>query len=473
VPTTAGVITYRVEIEPPPGEALVPERHHKSVQVEVLAEQTRVMLLSGTPNYEYRTLVNFLIRDKTVDVSCWLQSADPTFPQDGDTVIKELPTEKKDLAAYDVFLLIDPNPDKLPKEWCELVAKLVQDDGAGLWWVASDKFCLDSMRESASTRPLVDVLPVVPDIRMAETMMGLGMGFEAQWPLELTQDGETHPVAELLKGRDENKLLWPRLPGHFWSFPVAKAKPAATVVVGHASPKLRKPDGPMPLYAVQFIGAGRTSFAAFDESYRWRATFEEAYQRYWIQGIRYLHEGKIHAGNTRFKIRLSSNKVELGEPVKVVVDAQDESFRPLTVGSIDLRVQREGAPAETLKLAPVAESPGHFELLWQPPAAGFYRLGQVQKTGKDIEATLQVVPAAIEKEGPVDLQELGAIAQAPGTSLLATPQDLLGAAAKIPSLTATDVFKTPHAIWDSWATVTWVLFWLALEWWLRKRSNLL
>src|SRR5262249_6409219 len=200
---------------------------------------------------------------------------------------------------------------------------------------------------------------------------------------------------------------------------------------------------------------------------------EEAYQRHWVKGLRYLWEGKLAAGNTRFKIRLSGDKVELGEPVRITIDAQDESFRPLVQGSLDLKVRKDNGPAELLKIGAVAEAPGRFELLWQPPAVGFYRLGHAAEIGKDVEGTLQGVPAAIEKEGPVDLQELGAIAQAPGAKLLRTPQELLDAAGKVPSLTATDVFKTPHSIWDSWATIAWVLLWLALEWWFRKRSNLL
>ena len=468
-----GILTYRVEIDPPSGEAVSPERHTKSVQLEVLAEQTKVLLIAGSPTYEYRTLVNFLVRDKTVDVSCWLQSADPNFPQDGDTQIKALPIEKKELAAYDVFLLLDPDSKRLPKEWCELVAKLVQEDGAGLWWVAGEKHSLDALRDTSPTKSLAELLPVVPDLKLADTTQGMGIALSTAWGFELTPEGEAHPAARILNGRDENKLFWPRLPGHYWSFPVLKAKPAAAVLLGHTSPKLKRADGPMPLFASQFLGAGRVLYSGFDESYRWRSIYEEAYQKHWIKGIRFLFEGRIAAGNTRFKIRLSADKCELGEPMKITVEAQDEMFRPLGTASVDVRLVREGGSQETLRLTAVAEAPGRFELLWQPPASGFYRFGQTQKAGKDVETTLQVTPAAIEKEGPVDLQELGAIASAPGGKLLSTPQELLDAAARIPSLTATDVFKTPHAIWDSWATVVWVLFWLALEWVLRKRSNLL
>ena len=43
----------------------------------------------------------------------------------------------------------------------------------------------------------------------------------------------------------------------------------------------------------------------------------------------------------------------------------------------------------------------------------------------------------------------------------------------VKSLKATDVYRTPHAIWDTWITILIILSLLSVEWWLRKRFNLL
>jgi hypothetical protein len=51
--------------------------------------------------------------------------------------------------------------------------------------------------------------------------------------------------------------------------------------------------------------------------------------------------------------------------------------------------------------------------------------------------------------------------------------DLLTALDEIPSRSATDTYRTPHAVWDGWGTVAFMLTALALEWLLRKRFNLL
>ena len=68
---------------------------------------------------------------------------------------------------------------------------------------------------------------------------------------------------------------------------------------------------------------------------------------------------------------------------------------------------------------------------------------------------------------------LTSITSGAGAELLATPQELLDAIDRIPSMKATDTFRTPHAIWDTWVTIAALVSILAAEWWLRKRFNLL
>ena len=69
--------------------------------------------------------------------------------------------------------------------------------------------------------------------------------------------------------------MWAKLPGFHFAFPVARAKPAAQVLVEHHKPNTSDdPDGAHPLVASQFVGAGRVMFSATDDSYRWRTVFE-------------------------------------------------------------------------------------------------------------------------------------------------------------------------------------------------------
>jgi len=131
----AGVHTYAVEIAPPDAAPDADERHVAYAPIEVLGEQTVVLLIAGGPSHEYRILRDTLTRDQTVELRCWLSSADPDFPQDGNVSIDSLPVDRRGLEQIDVVLLIDPDSTKLTREFCELLANHVVEDGGGLWWV--------------------------------------------------------------------------------------------------------------------------------------------------------------------------------------------------------------------------------------------------------------------------------------------------------------------------------------------------
>jgi hypothetical protein len=474
-----GRFLYRAELQPPDGEPPMAERHSKTVAVEVLGERMRVLLLAGTPTREYQILRNLLVRDKTIDVTCWLQSADPKFPQDGDEEVRieKLPEERQQFDPYDVVILMDPNHEKLSATFCQNLSQHVVEGGCGLWWVCGEKYSLDSMRPSASTAPLAALLPIVPDMDYAERkIIGFGVAFPRPWPYALSAEGEdgiAAKITRIVEGKDERRILWGRLPGfHFW-FPVLRLKPVAVCVAEHTSPEFRREGRGMPLIAMQNVGAGRVLFSGTDETYRWRSIYEEAYNRFWVNGVRYLFEGRIHAGNSRLRLAANAEKVDLGEAIEITADVKDEVLQPLVVDAFEVVVEREGQAGENVAMRPVEGLPGSYELQYRPTQLGAYRVRAAQKIGKGAEVGFQVVAAQVERQGPMDRAELAAIAGATGGELFDTPAQLLGALDRIPSRSATDTFRTPHAIWDGWVTVAFVLLVLSLEWLLRKRFNLL
>ena len=474
-----GRFLFRTEIVPPNGEPMIAERHTKTAAVEVLGRRLRMLLLSGASSHEFQILRNLLIRDKTIDVTCWLQSADERFPQEGNEEVRidRLPEERAEFDPYDVVVLIDPDQEKLSKRFCDNLASHVMEDGCGLWWVAGEKYTLDALRPTASTRALADILPIVPNIEVAEReMMGFAKAFKNPWPYQLTTDGEEGFGAKVMRvhdDKDTSKLLWDSMPGfHFW-FPVTRLKPIAISLAEHPSPDFKRGGKNMPIIAMQNIGAGRVLFVGTDETYRWRSIHQDAYDRFWVNGIRYLFEGRLQAGNSRLRILASNDKIDLGDAIDLQAEVKDEVLQPMISESFPVTIERDGEPSETIALIPVEAVPGSYSLRYRPTQLGTYRVRPVEKIGKSVELTFQVVPAQIESQGPMDRPELAAIAGAMGGQLFETPAELLAALDRIPSRSATDTFRTPHAIWDGWPTITIVLLLLSIEWLLRKRFNLL
>jgi hypothetical protein len=474
-----GRFLYRAEIQPPDGEPIVAERHSKVAAIEVLGERLRLLLLAGSPSHEFQILRNLFIRDKTIDVSCWLQSADEKFPQDGDEEVRidALPADRQALDPYDVVVLIDPNAEKLTPRFCEALQQHVVEGGCGLWWVCGEKYSLDAMRPQAVTRPLAELLPIVPDIEYAERkIIGFGVAFKYPSPYALAAEGEEGVGAKLTRiaeTKDQSRLLWGRLPGfHFW-FPALRLKPIAIPIAEHTNPEFGRGGRAMPMIAMQNVGAGRVLYTGTDETYRWRSLYEDAYNRFWINGVRFLFEGRIQAGNSRLRLTASDEKIDLGDAIELAADVKNEALQPFVDDAFAVVVERDGEPGETLQLIPVEAAPGSYSLRWRPTQLGSYRVRPAQKIGKNTEIDFQVTAAQIERHGPMDRAELAAIAGAVGGDLCATPAALLAAAEKIPSRSAVDTFRTPHAMWDGWPTIAFVLLVLSLEWLLRKRFNLL
>lgn len=474
-----GRFLYRAEIQPPDGEPISPERHSKTVAVEVLTERARVLLIAGGASHEYQILRNLLVRDKTIDVTCWLQSADPKFPQDGDedVRIEKLPEERQQFDPYDVVVLIDPNHEKLTANFCQLLHQHIVEGGCGLWWVCGEKYSLESMRPTAVTAPIAELLPIVPDMEYAERkIIGFGVAFPRPWQYALSAEGEdgiAAKVTRIVDGKDERRILWSRLPGyHFW-FPVQRLKPVAVSIAEHTNPEFKREGRGMPMIAMQNVGAGRVLYTGTDETYRWRSIYEEAYNRFWVNGIRHLFEGRIHAGNSRLRLMASADKIDLGEAVELTAEVKDELLQPFVADNFEVVVEREGQAGENLQMGPVEGQPGSYQLQYRPTQLGAFRVRPVAKVGKSVEVAFQVTAAQIERQGPMDRAELAAIAAAVGGELFDTPIKLLAALDRIPSRSATDTFRTPHAVWDGWATVAFLLVVLSLEWLLRKRFNLL
>ena len=95
-------------------------------------ERVRVLLVAGAPTWEYRLVQKLLARDKTIIVSCWLQTLDEERAQEGTRPITRLPVTKDELFYYDVVLLFDPNPQEFDQAWIELLKQFVGEHSGGL-----------------------------------------------------------------------------------------------------------------------------------------------------------------------------------------------------------------------------------------------------------------------------------------------------------------------------------------------------
>ena len=489
-----GEVTYVARTVALSNEAISADNEREILPaVQILDDQMRVLVIAGSPTYDYRFLTRMLERDATVDVSTWLQSADVGAVRDGDTIITELPTRQEDLFQYDAILLIDPDPEEFEPVWASLVATFVTDHGGGLLYAAGNKYAGRFFR-SPKSQSILELLPVAPEPDAEIILNELGQYQVRAWPPTIPETALGDPILRQVDQLAENRMIWSALPGVYWHFPVRREKPLATVLMRHSNPRMVSAFGPHVLMATQLAGAGRSMFLGLNSTWRWRRDDERYFNRFWIQSLRFLVEGKLLGGRTRGLIITPKEQYELGESVAISVRALDEAFNPMTAPELELDVERtsssnadsewpdDDAP-RVIALTPVPDREGYFQGRWAPAASGQYRLSlRLPATGttrpaqeeRPVQKEISVRPSDIEmRDTALNRRALQRLAEASGGKYFEIDEaDRL--AELIPDSSRSFVTRErPRPLWDNGYVLLAIVGILSIEWMLRKKAKLL
>jgi hypothetical protein len=272
------------------------------------------------------------------------------------------------------------------------------------------------------------------------------------------------------------------MPGIFWSFPAERPKPAARTLLEHTNPQLRTRYGPRPLLVAGRYGRGRTLWMGFNGSWRWRRVAEEIFDRYWVQGVRYLVEGRLQGGEKRGRITTDRDVYSVGARVRVSATLSNPSFEPLRRETLQARLRAPGGALRTFELRAVPSEQGQL--------VGEYE-GSVIVT--DVGLNELVVTLGGGEEGPVrvakqvnvevprvefadprlDTVLLKNLAERTGGRMVEIDQAST-LASLIPERSETIVIRgRPIDLWDSSRLLILIVALLTVEWALRKRSKML
>ena len=444
--------------------------NERSVVVEVVDQAPRVLLIAGAPSNEFRMLRDMFRRDQRVHLASWLMSADPELPQEGNSVLAKLPSSPEELFEYDVTILQDIDPRGLPAGFLDLVERFVGKHRGGLAYIAGEKFTARVFGK-ARLATLTDLLPVEPDRIRADNEFARGRYYLKEWPLVPTQEALFHPSTRLSSNPDRNREIWAELPGVYWSFPVARVKPGATVLLQHSNPAFMVSARPRPLLAYQFYEGGRTLFLGVDESWRWRGVRggQEVCQRFWMQILRTLTEGRLR-GDSRNMVMSDRDVYNLGDVIRLSAFVQDESYEPSTAEAVELLVvpEAENATEKTVHLQRDPQQKGWFRGVYNPEGIGTFEI-----TLEEASKVVRVEVPDLEFQDPrldeSTLQDLATVTKGsngPITEYQSIPE-------RIPDrrrrLVITD---EPRPLWDNSVLLGMIVLLLTIEWSVRKWSRL-
>ncbi|MEW4570083.1 VWA domain-containing protein [Tautonia sp. JC769] len=475
-PGVVGTYEFRAQIEDAGPELTLDDNDAVSA-IRVVRQQIRVLLIAGGPSPEIQFLRNAMQRDAQVEFVAWLQHADEGYRQVGDRPIPRLPNSREELSAYDALVLVDPDMAALGPEWEELIVDFVGKDAGGLIFVAGELYSQQLFDEDASGLPAdswTRILPVVRDPGLYRTEAEVRLSSANTYVLDLTGEGRADPIFTFHPDPIRNRAILSSLPGMYWSFPVTRARPGATVLARHGDPRMQNQYGRHVLLASQFYGPGRTVFLGFDSTYRWRYLSEDYFDGFWARLIDRVGRNKALGGRFPFQVALSREGYRVGDSVDVQVRFTDESA---VVAGADLiaELERAGEPPEPIRFDRDPSDPAALAATFPADRAGAYTLRIVPATTVDpgsgvrvSTTTFRVDPPRREVDEPsLNRPLLDDLARLTGGRVLdLTDVDRLDELVAMREVTRT--METRQELWNAPLLAALLMIALTGEWILRK-----
>lgn len=477
-PMDVGPLDLTIEAVKQPGE-IDDADNIRTAQINVLDAKISVLYVDGYPRWEYRYLKTEMIRDKTVDISCLLTSADPTFRQEGDKPITRFPESIEEMLDYDVVLFGDVDPRQFSDAQLQLVNDFVANRGGGFGMVAGPRWSPAAYHNTA----IEPILPVnITKVQPDDPKASITQGFRPS----VTKLGYDSSIFRFFADRDANeKFLKDQLQLIFWYCKGVTTKAGVGEVYAE-HPSDVGPDGrKAPLLVLGRFGAGRTLFSAIDDSWRWRFyTGESVFDTYWVQQLRYLARSK-KLGQRRLTFTSLRPTYELGQQIHVQMRVVDPKLLQQLPNELRVEVTEEGSSATTQATsAPAAGAvvrqetlmkeegqPDLYVASWTADRIGRFvaKLPPIVGGVDEMNLPIEVMVPKLELAQPqVDRASLNRLA----TETMGQAVTLADAEQKLPNLIQSAAKVIPiessQRLWDAPLVLILFVFLITTEWVMRK-----
>ena len=398
---TEGTREFRLAL-PRYDDEIDTENNEAAVHVKVVKRTLRVLLIAGNPTREYFYLVPALLRDPVVELSCFLQSADIDYVQQGNVAIERLPRSLEDWKKFDVVILFDVDPNKITTQQVAEMENMVRT-GGGLMAVAGRNHGLAKLIQVHAVK-VRELLPVEVDKNLLPDYYQV---YDKPIAAERTPKGRGHPVLRLDRDERANEAVWATFPRVYWHHPdpspapgALRAKPQSVVLLqatgwagtGTRPYKAAGGGAPTPLMAIHRYYEGAVFYSGLNSLWRWRYPSESYdYDRLWTNIIRYLGETRLRGTQQQVALGTDRRSYAPGEAVQVRLSILDPALMAQLEGqSLYASVT---TPARDVQMVPLRPDPGG-EMLY----LGAYT---ARRVGSMLVEARQAAPGASSEAKPL------------------------------------------------------------------------
>ena len=465
-PASTGDARWEVRVsEAEAARDLLPANDRRAVPITLVDRPMRVLYVDGYPRWEYRYLKNLLQRERTIESSVMLLSADRDFAQEGNTPIARLPRTREEFERYDLIVLGDLPATFFTGEQLTEMRRAVAERGTGLAWIGGARNTPRSWHGTSMEELLpfagpyeLERLPV--PVNLAPTPLAARMGV-----LRLADDPKGAFPAELQSSDDG----WAQLE---WAqrIPSNALKPASEVL----AESLQEVEGThAPLVIGMRYGAGNVLYVATDEIWRWRNGRGETYpERFWVQLLRSLARPSLGVGREEVRIAVEPGRATLGDAVRVEVELP----AGVPPASVALEAVPEDGRLATVDLDAKPSAGGTFVSAWSPEAIGRWKIrprdpSLAARAGEG--AVLEVSRSDRElRDAEADRPLLESLARETGGRVVA-PADAAELVRTLPNRSIRTENPIRDPLWNSPMALMLLISLLAAEWIVRRTARLI
>lgn len=364
IPTKEGLMRYRLSL-PHEEDEINLDNNSDELTVRIVKRTLKVLLIAGQPSREYLYMAPALLRDPIIDLSCYLQSADVDYTQQGNTVIQRLPATVKEWSRYDVAILFDVDPNGITTQQLAGLENMVSN-GGGLMIIAGRSHGLAKLVQVHAAR-IRGLLPVEVNKNVHPNHDHV---YSVPFHAVRTTQGRMHPVLLASADTDLNDRVWTSFEhlDFYWHHPVEGAKPKSIVLLERVGGSAGQDK---TLMAIHRYVDGAVFFSAVDSLWRWRYPYESFdYDRLWTRVIRYLGEARLMGTQQQVSLATDRRSYAPGEDVQISLRVLDPALHAqLADQPIFAGIAPEAGDAYMVPLRPDAQNPGTW--------LGMYRARQL------------------------------------------------------------------------------------------------
>lgn len=398
-PSRKGEFELVASIAPRTDEAET-RNNSKQKHLRVVDDKIKVLMVEQSPRWEFKYLMQQMLRDRRVDLKVFLVDGDVGITKGDKTpYLAEFPKSKADLNdKFDVLILGDVDPKVFKGDQLKNIAEFVSISGGGFIMIAGRQFAPNGYVNT----PIDKMLPVELEPGRAFLPAGAKADvFEKPIRMELTPKGARNGMLRLSDKETESQRKWKELPPIFWTARVARAKPAAESLLVDADPAKAIRGEKMPIVALQQYGLGQVIYVGTDNTWRWRRNKgDEFYITLWGQMIQRIAMPHL-LGSKRTQLNADKEQYVTGERVTIYARLYDTTYEPVAEPTV--KGYYTGGTAEAtsrtereVMLRPVPEQRGMYKGEFIAPPAGNYKFYVDKPAEPDVKLNFNVAEPTVE-----------------------------------------------------------------------------